>query len=66
MPRMDGMQTTRELRSLGYRGIVVGVTGDAHEEDIRAFKDAGVDAVLPKPITFRQLEDCLMNLLQMV
>ena len=64
MPRMDGMQATRELRYLGYRGVVIGVTGDAQEEDIRGFKNAGADAVLPKPITFRQLEECVVNALK--
>ena len=61
MPRKDGLQTTRELRSLGYRGIIIGVTGDAQEEDMKTFKAAGADAVLSKPITFRQLESCLIN-----
>lgn len=65
MPRMDGMQTTHELRAMGFKGLIIGVTGDATEEDIRTFKEAGADAVLPKPITFRQLDDCLMNLLQL-
>ena len=62
MPRKDGLQTTLELRELGYCGIVIGVTGDAQEEDMRAFKAAGADAVLSKPITFRQLESCLINI----
>ena len=63
---MDGMQTTRELREMGFKGLVIGVTGDAAEDDIRIFKEAGADAVLPKPITFRQLEDCLLNLMQVI
>ena len=64
MPRKDGLQTTRELRGLGYRGIIIGVTGDAQEEDMKAFKAAGADNVLSKPITFRQLESCLINILR--
>ena len=64
MPRKDGLQTTRELRGLGYSGIIIGVTGDAQEEDMKAFKAAGADDVLSKPITFRQLESCLINILR--
>ena len=62
MPRKDGLQTARELRGLGYRGIIIGVTGDAQEEDMKAFKAAGADAVLSKPITFRQLENCMVGI----
>ena len=64
MPRMDGLTTTRELRALGYRGVIIGVTGDAQEDDIKLFKSSGADAVLSKPITFKQLERCLMKCLR--
>ena len=50
MPRMSGPEAAKEMRRMGFRGKIVGVTGNALKEDIDAFISHGVDAVLPKPI----------------
>ena len=61
MPNMDGMSASRELRLLGYAGIIIGLTGNAQDEDIQSYLDAGADDVLIKPVTYVQLEECVLN-----
>jgi CheY-like chemotaxis protein len=51
MPRMDGDDAVRRIRALGFRGAVVGITGNALPDDQRAFRDAGADAVVAKPVS---------------
>jgi CheY-like chemotaxis protein len=53
MPVLDGYEATRELRSprVGYRGLVVGVTGNALAPDVEAFLAAGADCVHCKPVS---------------
>ena len=57
MPNMDGPTATREIRALGYSGIIVGVTGNALAEDIESFIRAGADRVLTKPLRMDDLLD---------
>lgn len=49
MAQMNGSTAIRILRQRGYKGLVVGLTGSALEEDLNAFCAAGVDYALPKP-----------------
>jgi CheY-like chemotaxis protein len=49
MPRVRGPEATKQIRALGYKGIIVGVTGNALPEDVKEFIDLGADIVLPKP-----------------
>jgi CheY-like chemotaxis protein len=51
MPRMDGDDAVRRIRALGYRGAIVGITGNALPEDQAAFRDAGADSVVAKPVS---------------
>eukprot|EP01034_Spumella_vulgaris_P027284 gene27284-33981_t len=39
-----------EIRNLGYKGVIIGVTGNAEQQDIDTFKAAGADAVMIKPL----------------
>jgi CheY-like chemotaxis protein len=50
MPNMDGPTATRELRRLGYEGLIVGVTGNALPTDIDHFLAHGASKVLLKPL----------------
>ena len=61
MPVMDGITATREIRGLGYIGVIVGVTGNALQDDIDAFIRNGANAVLKKPITAKELRAYLMT-----
>jgi CheY-like chemotaxis protein len=55
MPHMDGLETTRQLlspsfSSLGHKPFVVGLTAHSLASETQACLDAGMDAVLSKPI----------------
>ena len=55
MPDMDGLETTRQLlspsfSSLGHKPFVVGLTAHSLASEAQACLDAGMDAVLSKPI----------------
>ena len=55
MPNMDGPTATEAIRSLGYRGRIVGVTGNAMQHDIDHFLRKGADRVMVKPVDIRAL-----------
>ena len=55
MPNMDGPTATRELRALGYRGMIIGVTGNALPADVDIFLKAGATCVLTKPFRPEEL-----------
>lgn len=59
MPGMDGPETVRALRQIGFEGYIVGLTGDISAECVREFKVAGADSVVPKPLDVRKLESIL-------
>jgi CheY-like chemotaxis protein len=55
MPHIDGLETTRQLlspsfSSLGHKPFVVGLTAHSLASETQACLDAGMDAVLSKPI----------------
>jgi CheY-like chemotaxis protein len=50
MPVMDGVEATKAIRALGYRGRIVMVTGNALQEDVGRALAAGVDEVYIKPL----------------
>jgi CheY-like chemotaxis protein len=56
MPRMKGTEATRRIRSLGFLGIMVAVTGNVLDDDVADFLSHGVDKVLPKPFDMRALK----------
>eukprot|EP01037_Dinobryon_pediforme_P031109 gene31109-35462_t len=49
MPNMDGPTAIRELRRLGFRGLIFGLTGNAIECDKMEMMAAGADKVFIKP-----------------
>ena len=56
MPRMSGLQCTRELRDKGYTNLIIGVTGNTMEEELVEFSNVGADIVLTKPMKPSQLD----------
>ncbi len=59
MPIMNGLTATAELRERGYPYIIVGLTGNALEDDISRFLNAGADCVMPKPFEFSKFDKLL-------
>ena len=59
MPNMDGPTASKELRALGYKGLIIGVTGSALPVDINHFINHGANHVLIKPLDLNQLMSIL-------
>ena len=60
MIRMNGPEAVQKMRAdLGYRGVVIGITGNALPEDLDNFRDHGANMVLTKPLTNAKLMDAM-------
>ena len=59
MPNLNGPEAARQLRSIGYSGLIVGITGMTERGDLDAFHAAGVDFVLTKPVNEDELDQLL-------
>ncbi|XP_021746944.1 two-component response regulator ARR22-like [Chenopodium quinoa] len=62
MPIMDGIQATKELRAMGVKGLIFGVTSSESKSDIQAFVEAGLDEYFPKPLDFVKIDNILKRL----
>jgi len=61
MKQMHGPETVRHLRSkLGFTGKILGLTGNAMEDDVKHFQQAGLDLCLIKPLRKESLKEALM------
>lgn len=56
MPVMNGPTATKQLREMGCRAPIVGISGNVMPADVQMFMLHGADAVLPKPLVFAELE----------
>ena len=60
MPELDGIEATRQIRSLGVtQPVIIALSASAMEEDQVAARNAGVDDFLAKPITLAKLAAAL-------
>ena len=64
MPVMDGVTATKLIRKLGYKGQIIGVTGNALQGDIKAFISNGASIVLAKPLSITTLDDYLTTVVK--
>ena len=64
MPKMDGMETTRLIREMGYTFPVVALTANAIMGQADIFIKNGFDDFLSKPIDLRQLNILLNRLIR--
>lgn len=66
MPKMDGYQLTRAIRQIEQsenieRTIIIALTADTDEQEKPIYLDAGVNAVLTKPINQAKLKTMLTD-----
>ena len=59
MPLMNGIETTKKLREIGYEGIIVALTANAIVGNDKMFKENGFDDFISKPIDIRKLNAVL-------
>jgi signal transduction histidine kinase/CheY-like chemotaxis protein/PAS domain-containing protein/HPt (histidine-containing phosphotransfer) domain-containing protein len=59
MPKMDGIDTTKMIRELGYSKPIIALTANALAGMAEMFMENGFDGFLAKPIDIRQLNSYL-------
>ena len=59
MPNIDGLQSTRLIRQMGYSAPIVALTAFAEESNVQECMESGMDFFLPKPIRRPQLKQVL-------
>ena len=64
MPRMDGIEATKLIRSLGYDKPIVALTANALAGQAEMFLNNGFDEFISKPIDIRQLNNILNKLIR--
>jgi CheY-like chemotaxis protein len=64
MPVMDGIETTKIIRSLGYTHPIVALTANAVAGQTEMFLTSGFDDYISKPIDIRQLNLLLNRLIR--
>ena len=56
---MHGPEAAQVMRAAGYRGLIVGVTGNVMEHDVRDYILHGADYVMGKPVQVNELRKIL-------
>jgi signal transduction histidine kinase/CheY-like chemotaxis protein len=64
MPGMDGIETTKRIREMGYTGTVVALTANAISGNEELFKKNGFNDFISKPIDLVQLDQILHKYVQ--
>jgi len=64
MPKMDGIEATRQLRNMGYTNAIVALTANALAGQAEMFLKNGFDDFISKPIDVRQLNASLNRLIR--
>mmetsp|Transcript_3672 Transcript_3672/g.5677 ORF Transcript_3672/g.5677 Transcript_3672/m.5677 type:complete len:776 (+) Transcript_3672:225-2552(+) len=55
MPNMSGIEACKLIRTMGFRGPIVAVTGNIVPEDVEEFLAAGADKLVGKPMKLETL-----------
>ena len=63
MLTMNGPEASKQIRELGYQGLIIGVTGNVLSKDIDQFINYGADRVLKKPIVKSVIHNILVKVL---
>jgi signal transduction histidine kinase/DNA-binding response OmpR family regulator len=64
MPGMDGIETTKRIRGMGYTGTIVALTANAISGNEELFKKNGFNDFISKPIDLYQLDQILHKYVQ--
>jgi signal transduction histidine kinase/DNA-binding response OmpR family regulator len=64
MPDMDGIETARRIRGLGYKNPIVALTANAMQGQAEMFLANGFEGFISKPIDIRQLNLTLNRLIR--
>ena len=64
MPNMNGPEAASLVRKMGFKGIILGVTGHSLPEDVESFMKKGADKVLIKPINIGTFAAAVTSLLK--
>lgn len=56
MPLIDGFETTRQIRALGFTMPIIGLSADVTKQTILDAKESGMQDYLTKPFTRAELE----------
>jgi signal transduction histidine kinase/CheY-like chemotaxis protein/HPt (histidine-containing phosphotransfer) domain-containing protein len=59
MPLMNGVEATKQIRALGYEGIIIALTANAVVGSAEMFAENGFDDFVSKPIDIKQLNAVL-------
>jgi len=59
MPKMDGIETTKIIRGLGYKNPIIALTANAVTGQAKTFLDNGFDGFISKPINTKHLNATL-------
>lgn len=67
MPEMDGIETVQFIRNMNTKytdeAVIITLTANAIKENVKLFKNAGMNDVLYKPIILEELADILQKYL---
>ncbi|PKS07564.1 hypothetical protein jhhlp_006168 [Lomentospora prolificans] len=61
MPNLDGLQSTRKIREMGYKSPIVALTAFSEESNVKECMESGMDEFLSKPIRRPALKQVLQK-----
>lgn len=61
MPNLDGLQSTRLIRKMGYSAPIVALTAFSEESNVKECMESGMDEFLSKPIRRPALKQVLQK-----
>ncbi|KAM0099683.1 Histidine kinase osmosensor [Aspergillus fumigatus] len=59
MPNLDGLESTRLIRGMGYSAPIVALSAFSEESNIKDCMDSGMDMFISKPIRRPALKQVL-------
>lgn len=66
MPHVDGLQSTRMIRELGYSAPIIALTAFAEEKNVKDCFESGMDYFLAKPLKRPQIRHVLKTYCQTI